>query len=280
MSRMDKVAAQMDDPKVPEFASWRSYGDFARRVRQKRRYVWEPEVTAFLDTVLATVRERDRTISKGSTLFRAQHGIVFHEDDDGVDILALGSERMKPLSDRAKEGRSNPAGIPVLYLATSEQTAISEVRPWIGSELSVAQFKIKRDLKIIDLGLGHGQTSLQYLMFSRSDVEKPLTKEQKEEAVWIDVDNAFSRPVTRSDETADYVPTQILSELFCSNGYDGLVFRSQFGESGYNIVLFNVQDAEIVNAAPYEVTGIDVKFSEVGNRWFSKKHYDEGTNDK
>ena len=126
---------QIDDPKVPEFASWRSYKNFARRVRQKRRYVWEPEVTAFLDTVLATVRERDRKISKGRILYRAQHGIEYREDDNGVDILAYGGERMKPLSDCATEGRANPAGIPILYLASSEQTAISEVRPWIGSEL-------------------------------------------------------------------------------------------------------------------------------------------------
>lgn len=265
---------QIDDPKGPEFASWRSYQDFARGVRRERRYVWEQEVTAFLDTVLATIRERDRTISEESILYRAQHGIVYREDDDGVDILAYGGERMKPFSDRAKEGRANSAGISILYLASSEQTAISEVRPWIGSELSVAQFRISRDVKVINLSLGHGQTSFQHLFFSELLGEKPVSREKKEEAVWIDIDNAFSRPVTRSDETADYVPTQILAELFCDNGYDGLVYRSQFGESGYNIGLFNVGDAEIINAAPYQVTDIDVKFEEIGNRWFSKKHYD------
>ena len=269
---------QVDDPKVPEFAGWRSYDNFARRVRQKRRYVWEPEVTAFLDTVLETVRERDRKISKGSILYRAQHGIKYREDDAGVDICAYGAERMKPLSDRAREGRANPAGIPILYLASSEQTAISEVRPWIGSELSVAQFSITRDLKVIDLSLGHGRASFQHLFFSELLGEKPVSREKKEEAVWIDVDNAFSRPVTRSDETADYVPTQILSELFCDNGYDGLVYRGQFGESGYNIGLFDIEDAEIINAGPYQVTGIDVKFEEIGNRWFLKKHYDKNGN--
>ena len=228
---------QVDDPKRPEFASWRSYENFARRVRQKRRYVWEPEVTAFLDTILATVRNRARKISKGSILYRAQQGIEYHEDDDGVDILAYGGERMKPLSGRAREGRANSAGIPILYLASSEQTAISEVRPWIGSEQSVAQFKVVRDVKVIDLSPGHGQTSFQHLFYSELLGEKPVSQEKKEEAVWIDVDNAFSRPITRSEETAEYVPTQILSELFCESGYEGLVYRSQFGESGYNIAL-------------------------------------------
>ena len=255
---------RVDDPKVPEFASWRSYANFARRVRQERRYVWEPEVSAFLDTVLATVQERDRTISKGSVLYRAQHGISYREDEKGVEVLAYGSDRMKPLVDRAKEGRANPAGIPMLYLSASEQTAISEVRPWIGSELSLAQFKILRDLTVIDLSLGHDKTPIQYLTVSQLLGEKQPSKQIKEEAVWTDIDNAFSRPVTRSDEMTDYVPTQILSELFCQNGYDGLVYRSQFGESGYNIALFEVRDADVINAAPYQVTAIDVKFEAIG----------------
>lgn len=34
-----------------------------------------------------------------------------------------------------------------LYLSTDPQTAMSEVRPWIGSTLTVAQFRILRNLK-------------------------------------------------------------------------------------------------------------------------------------
>ena len=160
-------------------------------------------------------------------------------------------------------------------MAASEQTAISEVRPWIGSEISVGQFKILRDLKLIDLSLDHGESPIQNLTISHLLQEKEPNKEEKENAVWIDIDNAFSCPVTRSDEMADYVPTQILSELFHHHGYDGLVYRSQFGERGYNIALFEVQDAEVINAAPYKVTAIDVKYEKIGNRWFSKKHYDK-----
>ena len=88
--------------------------------------------------------------------------------------------------------------------------------------------------------------------------------------VWIDIDNAFSRPVMRCDDTADYVPTQILAELFCDKGYDGLVYRSQFGESGYNIGLFDVGAAEAVSGKPYRVTGIDMNYEEFGNGWSTK----------
>ncbi len=134
----------LDDPEKQEFASWRSYVNFASRVRRTRRYVWEPEVKAFMDTVLATLRGRDVEIMEGQLLFRAQRGVDRGEEEghDRGSISAFGPTRMKPQIDRATEGRANPTGIPVLYLASSEQTAISEVRPWIGSELSVAQFRI------------------------------------------------------------------------------------------------------------------------------------------
>lgn len=87
--------------------------------------------------------------------------------------------------------------------------------------------------------------------------------------MWIDIDNAFSQPVAQSDDTADYVPTQILSELFRDAGYDVIVYRSQFGNEGYNVVLFDPSDADIINCAPFEVTAIDVSFKQSGSPWRS-----------
>jgi RES domain-containing protein len=40
---------------------------------------------------------------------------------------------MKPIPKWQGEGRANPRGIPVLYLATHRETALAEVRPWIGA---------------------------------------------------------------------------------------------------------------------------------------------------
>jgi len=68
--------------------------------------------------------------------------------------------RMKPLSDSATEGRANPKGIPCLYVATDKETAMSEVRPWLGAILSVAIFKLPKDLKIIDFSVGHEYNSI------------------------------------------------------------------------------------------------------------------------
>lgn len=57
-----RLAMDIDDPDKPEFASWRSYQVFEQRVRQVCRYVWDREVHAFLDTVKATLKQREGTI--------------------------------------------------------------------------------------------------------------------------------------------------------------------------------------------------------------------------
>ena len=268
-----------DDPKKPEFASLESYREFAHRVRHDRRYVWDSKQQAFLDTVLATSQDRNVMIKAKTIFYRAQLGTDYRSvsdqyDDYGNEIVeeacGFGAERMKPLANRAKEGRINPAGIPMLYLASSEQTAISEVRPWLGSVISVAQVSVLRELRAVNLSRGHGKLSVGHLTLDELEGAKPVDARKKEKAVWIDIDNAFSQPVERSDDAADYVPTQILAELFRDAGFDAVIYRSQFGEKGYNIALFNVEDADVINCAPYRIEGIDLKYKEIGSRSYFK----------
>ena len=267
----------LDDPAKPEFASVVSHGKFVQRVRHGRRYVWGKEVQAFLDTVRVTLKNRDVPIPKDTIFYRAQQGVKYGSfvNEDGYELpsgpFAFGEDRMKPLGDRAREGRANPAGISVLYLASCQQTAISEVRPWIGTELSVAQFKIVRDLKALDLSQGHGEFWIGHLTLKQIDDSEKIDAKATEKAVWIEIDNAFSCPVRHSDDVANYAPTQILAELFQDAGYDAIVYRSQFGEMGFNIALFNVEDAEPITAVPCRVTSINIEFDEMGNRWYSTR---------
>lgn len=268
---------KLDTPRTPEFAAWDSFSKFAYRIRHKRRYVLGREDSAFLKTVRATIRDRDVTLREGRVLFRATVGIDTRtiEDEDGNfqggEPAGFGATRMKPLPNQAGEGRANPAGIPVLYLGTTEQTVISEVRPWIGSQVSVAQFKLLRTLKALNLTKGHGKSAFAEVGFAHLFDKKRITAEEKEKAVWMEIDNAFSEPVTAADDAAEYAPTQMLAELFRDIGYDALIYKSRFGEKGYNIAVFDPTDADAVNCAPYQVTGIDVKFDEIGNRWYSVK---------
>ena len=94
-----------------------------------------------------------------------------------------------------------------------------------------------------------------------------MSSEEKELAVWTDIDSAFSRPVLLFDDATEYVPTQILADLgrglFRGLGYDGLIYRSNFGKEGHNIALFDIEDAEFVGAIPYQITGVELKFKQL-----------------
>ena len=100
----------------------------------------------------------------------------------------------------------------------------------------------------------------------------PFTASEKSFFVWRDIDQAFSRPVTASDSVADYAPTQILAELFKQQGYDALIYKSQFGDSqGYNIAIFDPDSVDVISCAPYEVKSIKVVADQIGNDWYAKK---------
>ena len=242
---------------MARFRSWESYRRFGRAVRQSLRYVRSEESEAFLETVLVTSAMRRVTLKGQSMLWRAQLGHHWRTlRQDGMEFeveRAYARDRMKPPPDRAYEGRANPMGIPCLYLATTKETAMYEVRPWMGSYVSVGQFKTLKDLEIVDCSHDYGSRTIYF---------HDPTPEEAEKAVWSEIGRAFSEPVTRSDDAADYAPTQIIAELFKRAGIDGIAYRSNFGKSDHNIALFDVGTAELIGCGLYQVDVIEMKFSQ------------------
>ncbi|MDP2331028.1 MAG: RES family NAD+ phosphorylase [Reyranella sp.] len=161
---------------------------------------------------------------------------------------------MKPLPDRASEGRINPKGIPCLYFATTREGAMSEVRPWIGSVVSVGRFRINRDLVVADCSLLHDYVASAATRPSSLEIEK---------IIWAHIDNAFSRPVTRSDDTAEYAATQVLAELFRIEGYDGVMYQSSLSTKGKNVALFDLDCAELTEAAIFSVRRVAFEFEAI-----------------
>lgn len=241
---------------MPEFATWRAFENFEREVRRKQRFVRSSSAENFLDAVRRTCGSRSVTLKKGFGFWRAQQGHGWRrleEIDDDVPA-PHDARRMKPLADRAVEGRANPHGVPVLYLATTRQAAMSEVRPWLGAYVSVGHFEAQRDLRLIDCSKYHGKEFYYFLN------EPPPDK--VDIAVWSHIDRAFSRPVTRSDDTAEYVATQILAEQFRASGFDGIAYKSAFGRQAFNIALFDLESAKLTYCELHEATQVRVVFKE------------------
>jgi hypothetical protein len=257
---------------MSEFKSWDAYSQFRHEIVRQRRYIRSPEAEDFLRAAALTCKKRIIAVEEGQVFWRAQLGNDWraHEEFAGVEIpTAHSPSRMKPLSNSAAEGRANPKGIPCLYLATTKDAAMSEVRPWVGALVSLAAFKIVRPLNIIDCSVLHGQFH-KLALFDRKFFE-PVPPEKFDEIVWAAIDTAFAEPVTRADDTADYAPTQTLAELFRTEGYDGIAYKSHFGDDGYNVALFDLESAKQVSGAVFKTKTIKFEFEKHGDQYFIKE---------
>lgn len=249
---------------MKEFKSWQDYWHFAHVVRSCTRYIHHPDIRDFLDAVLATLRNRVKTLPLGGQLWRAQLGHDEADQQIGEDPVPHRPERMKPIEGRSPEGRVNPKGISYLYLATERDTALAEVHPWKGSLVSVGLFKACRELHVVNCTTDERGT--------RAYFAEP-SPEKRENAVWCDIDRAFARPVTRSDDVAEYVPTQVIAELFKVHDYDGVAYRSSLG-AGHNVALFDLQAVGLVGCRLFELKAMTFDFQEVANPYYLQERED------
>jgi len=120
-----------------------------------------------------------------------------------------------------------------------------------------------KDSKVIDFSGDELKKSIIFL------TEPP--PEEREMAVWRDINTAFATPVTPDDSQSDYVPTQVISELFRSKGFDGIVFKSSCGK-GHNVALFDIDAAKQINGCyVFSVNDIQFDFRESAAPYFIKQ---------
>jgi hypothetical protein len=240
-----------------------SYRKFAESVKSDLRYVRSVSANQFLDEVRVSCVHREQLIPQGRELWRARLGCEsteVEEIDDDITVMIerdmpFGAKEMKPIPNWQGEGRAHPRGIPCLYMASTRDTALAEVRPWLGALISVSRLKINRDLKVILCSVEHKKGSFLKLFdpsLSRVD------------GIWIAIDQAFATPVSKEDETREYIPTQIVAELFKSAGYDGLVYKSLLSVDGFNFALFDLSVADVIDSALFSANGMKYDFQYSG----------------
>lgn len=258
------------------FKSVHAYSEFAREVKHERRYIFSDEIRQFLEVVALEGSKHQVSASKGAKFWRAQVGSRAwrrtHDDgNEWFEDAPLAPDRMVPPRQHHFEGRLNPKGIGYLYLTSDQSTAISEVRPWKGALVSVALFEILRDVRLVNLTVHAGKSGgWAYLIsFPESQWDK-LHSSQISEAVWADIHSAFSQPVDPINDQSNYVPTQIIAEVFLDQGFDGVVYRSALHEEGTNVMLFDSNLAELRQCHLFEVESITYRSKEAANAWFMK----------
>ena len=214
--------------------SYEAYQAFAEKVANEYRFVLDDKSTALQTMLKETAEKRAVIIGSDQHLYRARKG---YEKIESACFLPYSIDSMlAPPPNKAREGRVNPKGIPCFYAANLFDTAVRELRPWIGELISVAIFRPSRDLKVVDL-TKDGENSIT---FKRClNIALPESDEEIENQIWSELNNAFSEPISIDAQTEKYAPTQIISEWFKSWGYDGVVYKSSVHPEGKNYAFFD-----------------------------------------
>lgn len=133
----------------------------------------------------------------------------------------------------ASAGRANPIGIPYLYLATDEITAMCEIKPQKGAEAMVVGFRQVpgRQLRVVDLHEPRAKISPFKWGGAIPDLLStvPLIEALGHE---------LSIPVQPTSAAIDYLASQYVCELIKKCGFSGVRYGSSLGP-GANFAFFD-----------------------------------------
>ena len=170
-----------------------------------------------------------------NSLFRAR---VFHDGDKVDKALEHPDTEIGPPPARlATAGRMNPTGIAVFYGALEKRAALAEVRPVVGSTVVLGQFRLLRDIRLLDLAL------LSEVRV-RGSIFDPEYLRVLQRAKFLGVlGSKMVEPVMPGDQAIDYLPTQAVCDYLAAQkdlSLDGIIYKSvQAGDDAKNIILFH-----------------------------------------
>lgn len=184
--------------------------------------------------------------TKGTELFRARicDGIGGYPEN----------EMGQPPSGKRKSGRVNPEGIGVLYLTSDEATALREVRASAFDFVTVGKFKLRKDIKVVNIS---GLNGISPAVYS-SSIES-LAANIK---TFSDIAKEIAKPLRRNDSSLEYLPTQFITEFIKSKGYAGVSYTSTMGTGGMNIAVFDESVFQCVSVHVVEINSIEYSYSE------------------
>ncbi|WP_339617148.1 RES domain-containing protein [uncultured Gilvimarinus sp.] len=221
---------------------------FLESTSSSERHFLSERNLKFLDALYESSKSRVKIIPKGSVYYRAR------VNPAGVNTPYDKAE-MKPIPNLQAEGRVNPFNLNVLYLANRPEVCVAESRPADDESVTVATFEILADLRLVNLLQDRPDGYWWCNQYS------PDTDEDDESFAWTELNGCFSKPVTSQDSRLNYIPTQIVSEYFKMQAYDGVVYQSQFDIKGVeqtvenglheNIAIFDLNVADAKSAQTY-----------------------------
>lgn len=188
-----------------------------------------------------------------SLLGPAQVGRTFYRSRIQHDAEMFAIDKMgAPPSHLVSHGRANPAGIPYLYVGSTEATAIAEIRPHTGDTVCVAEFLLDDGLQLIDLR--DPRRLISPFVYAE---EEEIAEIRSNVPLLERLGQELTKPVVPHRAAIDYVPSQYLCEFIKKTGWDGVVYRSSVS-AGFNLALFDPLRATGQAVSQRRVARVDV----------------------
>lgn len=241
-------------------------------LRQKNYFLLEDQIKTLLKPLLPKV---ERIVDAGESFFRARIGYVERARVPEVTSLVTchykpfeGKDLGAPTPDISKPGRLNRSGVSFLYAATNEKTAIAEVRPHPGQQVSLGEFVITRPLKVADFAV---------INFDSFSINEDSLRDLHTIAA---IDRHLSEPITPERHSLYSLP-QLLADTIRQEGYDAVIFNSSVSK-GKNITAFDPASMEYSDrsANVFQIKEVTYEFTPESNidedeHYVAKQKYTE-----
>jgi len=223
-----------------------AFQELYQGLSRKNRFVPSPPAQRLVDELLEFARShRSAKISRGSYFFRAR----INPTQTPTSPRPLTRTKMSaPPLDLAAAGRLNPEGIPYLYLASDSYTAVAEVRPWVGAQLTLARVKIDQNIEIIDF--------MNETPVGRPPGARFPGSESGAELIWRELLSYVMSMPLQPNHSVRYVPTQYFAEVPKANGFGGVKYKSSLNPKGFNLAIFNPLAGCVTSTRLVTVSGV------------------------
>lgn len=215
-----------------------SWEDFVISIKEQNRFHSKQLNTSVLYEFLDYSK---KTYKKDTLFYRARIS-----DKRGFPFDKMGA----PPKGVASAGRVNPEGISYLYLGNDRTTTLNEVRAGLHDFVSIAIFKLKEDISVVDLTSLDKISPFSGLNFTLHAINRSNL---------IKMSNEIAKPLRRQDSHLDYLPTQYICEYIKTIRFKdgseccGIEYKSTMNKRGYNLAAFNSDLFECIEVNVHDV---------------------------
>lgn len=233
---------------------------FAKHMTEKYRFFFNSGAIKFNEGFFSELINNQLVTLKEGQIFKRARIL------ESQNFYVL-NDMWPPAPAISKAGRANSVGIPYLYLSSSENTSIKEVRASQFSRVCVATFKLNSECKVLNLS---SEAPLNPFLDNPPDLDlideygaRPANV-LSYQTMLVALRNGLQEPLKAGESESKYVPFQFFSEFVRVTGLDGIQYKSSYDPSGLNYVFFE-KDKFVIdpNLTFYELTKTEIDFKEV-----------------